>query len=213
MCYIHASRQKCFFIGNITVTFLKYIKNKSNIYYLLGTVSVLGDINGRVGIEKDFIVSDALDKELLDDIDFLEYEKDRLTEDLKSPNRFGCRILELGKSSGLIICNGRFDQDSSKITFSNKNGCSIIYYLLMSHDSLYNCIKNVIVCDFNTFSCHAPLHVEMYAPFNPLINGQCSCKDCMYTTYKWDKGYKDDVMSDLMVNTQKCEDLLVTMKE
>jgi hypothetical protein len=35
----------------------------------------------------------------------------------------------------------------------------------------------------------------------------------MYTTYKWDEGYSDDVMNDLMVNAQKCEDLLVSMTE
>ena len=35
----------------------------------------------------------------------------------------------------------------------------------------------------------------------------------MYTTYKWDEGYNDDVLNDLMVNTQKFEDLLVSMTE
>jgi hypothetical protein len=35
----------------------------------------------------------------------------------------------------------------------------------------------------------------------------------MYTTYKWDEGYSDDVMNDLMVNAQKLEDLLVSMTE
>ena len=125
-----------------------------------------GNLNGRVGTEKDCIVSDILNKLLLDAIEFLEYETDglfpkRLTEDLKSPNSFGSRILKLCKSSGLRICNERFGQDSSKITFSNKNGCSITDYLLMSHDSLYNTINTFKVCDFCTFSCHAPLHVEI----------------------------------------------------
>ena len=82
----------------------------------MGTVSVTGDLNGRVGTEKDCIVSDIFNKLLLDAIEFLEYETDelfpnRLTEDLKSPNSFSSRILELCKSSGLRICNGRFGQD------------------------------------------------------------------------------------------------------
>jgi hypothetical protein len=85
---------------------------------------VTGSINGRVGTEKNCIVSDILNKLLLDAIELLEYETDelfpnRLTENLRSPNSFGSRILELCKSSGLIICDGRFGQDSSKITFSN----------------------------------------------------------------------------------------------
>ena len=127
---------------------------------------MIGNLNGRVGTEKDCIASDILNKLLLDAIEFLQYETDelfpnRLPEDLRSPNSFGSRILELCKSSGLRIGNGRIGQDSSKITFSNKNGCSINDYLMMSHDSLYNTIKTFKVCHFNTFSCHAPLHVEI----------------------------------------------------
>ena len=88
----------------------------------------------------------------LNDIQFIEYESeevliDRLTGDVKPPNSFGCRILELCKSSGLRVCNGRFGQESGKI-----NGSSIIDYLLMSHNFAYNCIRNFKVCDFNTFS-------------------------------------------------------------
>jgi hypothetical protein len=54
---------------------------------------VTGSINGRVGTEKNCIVSDILNKLLLDAIEFLEYETDelfpkRLTEDLRSPIRF-----------------------------------------------------------------------------------------------------------------------------
>jgi hypothetical protein len=50
---------------------LEILQEQIEYFSSLGTVSVLGDIDGRVGIEKDFIVSDAFDKVLLDDIDFL----------------------------------------------------------------------------------------------------------------------------------------------
>jgi hypothetical protein len=65
------------------------------------------------------------------------------SEDLKVPNSFGRRILELCKSTGLRICNGRFGVDSSKFTFQNKNGCSVIDYLLISSDCIYSLIKQV----------------------------------------------------------------------
>ena len=39
----------------------------------LGTVSVIGDLNGRVGVESDFIVKDILDKHLHGDLNFLDY--------------------------------------------------------------------------------------------------------------------------------------------
>ena len=116
----------------------------------LETVSVIGDINGRVGIESDFILDDILDENLQDNINFIDYVKDdiftdRLSEDLKVPNSFGRRIfIELCKSTGLRICNGRFGVDSSKFTFQNKNGCSVIGYLLISSDCVYSLIKKVI---------------------------------------------------------------------
>ena len=86
---------------------------------------------------------------------------DRLSEDLKVPNSFGRRIfIELCKSTGLRICNGRFGVDSSKFTFQNKNGCSVIGYLLFSSDCVYRLIKKLSVKEFNTYSCHAPLADE-----------------------------------------------------
>ena len=84
-----------------------------------------------------------------------------MSEDLKVPNSFGRRILELCKSTGLKICNGRFGVDSSKFTFQNKNGCSVIDYLLISSDCVYCLIKKLTVKEINTYSCHAPLAVEL----------------------------------------------------
>jgi hypothetical protein len=70
---------------------------KSKFTTALGTVSVIGDINGRVGIESDFILDDILDENLQDNINFINYLKDdiftdRLSEDLKVPNSFGRSI-------------------------------------------------------------------------------------------------------------------------
>jgi hypothetical protein len=70
-------------------------------------------------------------------------------------------ILELCKSTGLRICNGRFGVDSSKFTFQNKNGCSVIDYLLISSDCVYSLIKKLTVKEFNTYSCHAPLNFHL----------------------------------------------------
>ena len=104
--------------------------------YNIGTVAVLGDLNGRVGLKPDYLLNDFLDPLLLDNISFIDYENDRQdvvqrhSEDTKAPNSFGQRILQLCKSYGLRICNGRFGEDSGKITFNNKNGCSVIDYLL-----------------------------------------------------------------------------------
>ncbi|VDI45368.1 Hypothetical predicted protein [Mytilus galloprovincialis] len=97
------------------------------IYSKLGNIAVIGDLNGRVGNEPDYILQDGLNKELLDKVDnLIDYNADvplvdRLTEDLKTPNSFGKRILDLCKSAGLRICNGRFGDSSKQFTFQNKN--------------------------------------------------------------------------------------------
>lgn len=42
----------------------------------IGTVTVIGDLNGRVGLEPDFIIGDAIDKQLQDNISFIDYNND-----------------------------------------------------------------------------------------------------------------------------------------
>ena len=85
----------------------------------LGTVFVIGDLNGRVGLELDYIVDDILTEQLQNDVNFIDYISDcdvvhRLSEDQKAPNSFGRRIIELCISTGLRICNGRFGVNSGK---------------------------------------------------------------------------------------------------
>jgi len=118
-----------------------------------GTVAVIGDLNGRVGIETDFISGEAIDAQLQDKISFINYVNDiefqkRHSEDTKPPNNFGRRILQLYMSTGLHICNARFGQDSGTITFNNKNGCSTIDYLLISGKEMSNVVKSFSVCKF-----------------------------------------------------------------
>jgi hypothetical protein len=104
-----------------------------NTAFCNGTVAVIGDLNGRVGIETDFISGEAIDAQLQDKSYFINYVNDiefqkSHFQDTKPPNNFGRRMLQLCMSTGLRICNGRVGQDSGTITFNNKNGCSTIDY-------------------------------------------------------------------------------------
>ena len=86
------------------------LQEQVEIFNALGTVSVIGDLNGQVGLEPDYIPDDALDKQLLDNISFINYISDnnlpqRFSEDTNVPKSFGRRILQLCKSSGLRIWN------------------------------------------------------------------------------------------------------------
>jgi hypothetical protein len=108
------------------------LQEEIELYSVDGNVAVIGDLNGRVGKEPDFLKHDNLNRQLNDNIaNFLEYVPDdkfcdRLTGDLKHHNTFGNRILQLCRSSHLRICNGRSGESSGKFTFKNKNGCSVI---------------------------------------------------------------------------------------
>ncbi|XP_063447953.1 uncharacterized protein LOC134727502 [Mytilus trossulus] len=188
--------------------------------YNIGTVAVLGDLNGRVGLKPDYLLNDFLDPLLQDNISFIDYENDRQdfvqrhSEETKAPNSFGQRILQLCKSSGLRICNGRFGEDSGKITFNNKNGCSVIDYLLLS-ENMFKIVKSFNVGMFTSFSCHAPLSVQFYLRDNTvnLIKDQCSCSNHVYNTFKWRKKCEDDVRESLLSNAQQFEDLLTNKDE
>ena len=135
VCAIYMPPDRNIYYRKYNVDVFDVLQENIEHFSAYGTVSVIGDLNGRVGQDADFIVNDVLNNELRDNISFIDYINDtdlfdRQSEDDKPPNAFGRRILELCKSSGLRICNGRFGADSRKITFNNKNGSSVIDYLL-----------------------------------------------------------------------------------
>ena len=116
-----------------------------------GTVAVIGDLNGRVGIETDFISGEAINAQLQDKSYFINYVNDiefqkSHFQDTKPPNNFGRRMLQLCMSTGLRICNG----------------CSTIDYLLISSNEMFNVVKSFSVCKFNQYSCHAPIEAIFF---------------------------------------------------
>lgn len=166
-------------------------------------------------------MNDVLDPLLQDNISYIDYVNDRQdfvqrhSQDTKAPNSFGQRILQLCKSSGLRICNGRFGEDSGKITFNNKNGCCVIDYLLLFENDMFKIVKSFNVGMFTSFSCHAPLSVQFYLRDNTvnLIKDQCSCSNHVYHTFKWRNKCEDDVRESLLSNAQQFEDMLTNIDE
>ncbi|XP_071123308.1 uncharacterized protein [Mytilus edulis] len=192
----------------------EHIEMFSNI----GNVAVIGDLNGRVGQEPDNITGDVIDKQLQDNISFINYVNDdvflnRHSEDIKPPNNFGQRILQLCKNSGLRICNGRFGKESQKITFNNKNGCSVIDYMLISQNIMFNVINSFSVGSFNHFSCHAPLEVDFNLTDNVVNKDQCNCINHVCDIFKWNEGCEDQIRDSLLLNAQQFEHLLTNIDE
>ncbi|VDI21822.1 Hypothetical predicted protein [Mytilus galloprovincialis] len=63
------------------------------------------------------------------------------------------------------------------------------------------------------FSCHAPLSVELYLNVDRKINDQCTCVKSVYNRVKWNEGFKDGLVNDMLTNVQKFDDLMLNLTE
>lgn len=82
------------------------IENEISYYQDRGTVYAFGDSNARVGRKSDFIRNDHI-LSMIDESE-IDISLPRNTSDLKG-NRFGDLLLDICKSRGLRICNGRLN--------------------------------------------------------------------------------------------------------
>ena len=81
-------------------------------YCVLGNSVVIGDLNGRICKENDYIVDDIIINQLRDNLTgLIDYEcelpSDRSTEDITPANKFGRKFLNLCKSSGVNKGNNK----------------------------------------------------------------------------------------------------------
>lgn len=97
-------------------------------YSDLGSISLIGDWKCRVGTQFDYIENDCISNQLYETLrDMFNYDSDsyftvRLSEDTHV-NDFGRRMIEMCKSFGLRICNGRKPGDPhGRLTFLQSPG-------------------------------------------------------------------------------------------
>ena len=84
---------------------------------------------------------------------------------------------------------------------------------MISNDCVYVLITKLTVKECNTYSCHAPLAVELYIKGDRVIKDQCTCMKTVYATNTWKEGFKDDILNDMMMNAQKFHDFLINITE
>jgi hypothetical protein len=46
---------------------------------------------------------------------------------------------------------------------------------------------------------------------NRVIKDQCTCMKTVYDTNRWNEGFKDDILNDMMMNAQKFDDFLINI--
>ncbi|CAG2213227.1 unnamed protein product [Mytilus edulis] len=171
-------------------------------------VFLLGDMNARTAIVNDFIINDNVCGPIFDSFNHIfGYLSDTNLPVRRNPdqstNEFGLKLLNLCRSTGLRILNGRHkDGLASDYTFCGSRGMSVVDYLLAPYDFLH-IIDQFIVCNFTSFSDHAPLHVRLRCILHdsqePERNSGTS--NTSYESYRWKEELKDQCYESLTLNS------------
>ena len=150
-------------------------------------VFVCGDFNARTGIQIDFVENDS---DFINDLLPDEYEVDqplpRFSED-RVCDQYGLCLLDLCKSSGLRILNGRVGKDKhvGRFTCVKGNGRSAIDYVL-SKPELFSMISDFVVNELNIISDHCIIHFSITVREG--LKAKSNNKQCysrQNVTYKW----------------------------
>ena len=138
------------------VDMFEQIESDVEKYKLLGKVFITGDLNSRTSNESDFLDFDNyLDNNAeleLNDQNTQRVNMDKILDD------HGKRLLQLCRSTNLLIGNGRLcdDKNIGEYTYINSNGCSVVDYLLL-HRRDFIIIKQFEIQPLNEFSDHCAI--------------------------------------------------------
>lgn len=160
MCYLPPENSVFYEHFNIDTCIFQLLEESISKYKNMGSVYVTGDLNARTGVRNDYITDDFLKYVVSDgNLPFLYEDTEVLCERKnqdKHINNYGRKLLELCKSSGLRIVNGRHPGDvPGDYTFFCSRGNSVIDYLL-TESSLFFSIGHFSTGVFNIFSDHSP---------------------------------------------------------
>ena len=140
-CYLPPENSAFYQYYDTDICLFQLLEDSVCKYKDCGYVYVTGDLNARTGERGDFISNDYV-KHILSDKNFpFQYDNEqelcvRKNSD-KFVNNFGRKLLDLCKSSGLRIVNGRHAGDKTgDFTFYCSRGNSVIDYLLTENDKM-----------------------------------------------------------------------------
>ena len=164
-----------------------------------GEVLIMCDLNARTGSLEDYTCTD--ENEFSTDRSITPHELlslgisvNRSNQD-KTVNEYGLKLIDLCKMSDLIILNGRVgdDKDLGKFTYCNKRGKSVNDYSICSK-GVISMIKNFFVCNFNAFSDHARIGLELHCDIGNKNNNlqDCDTVESSDVKMKWKNERKDE---------------------
>lgn len=170
----------------------------------LGNILAMGDFNSRTGLNHDFIKNDELSDNctrILSNV--INYPSGQILEERRSMdtylNQFGRRLLDLCKTEGLMIVNGRHKNDPhGSFTFYCHNGASLIDYVLTDKQA-YKLLQDFSSGTFYPFSDHSPvtfmLNTTTEANFqNEIYSCEESRAELDDTCMKWNEQNKNLIL-------------------
>ena len=178
---------------------LQEVKEGVAKYRNQGKTLIIGDLNGHTNIKPDYNPMDDFNKYIpLPENYTIDLPLSRNNQDSRPPDTRGKDILELCKSSGLRIVNGRKIGDLlGRGTFLDTRSKipSTIDYVLAEKE-LFKDILYFRVNDFSLLSDHAMISLKLKASFEHTIAATLSENDdtgsmrCAPARFIWDKAQK-----------------------
>ena len=162
ICYIYIREPKSQVLRHEEIDYFETLEQYIEKFKNLGKIFVTGDMNSRCGecTAIDYLTFDTYLDVGLNDYINIDIPP-RVSRDSILDNN-GRRLLNLCKSSGLLIGNGRLgaDQYIGDFTCVTNQGRSVVdYFLLPYYDFKY--ISHFIICDPDEFSDHCALLFHM----------------------------------------------------
>ncbi len=136
---------------------------------------MIGDFNSRVGPKSDCVPHDKYVAGI-DDVNYTPDTHIPKSSTDTTTNNFGIQLLDMCVASGLRIANGRFSGDrDGKSTFCNRNGKSVIDYLLVQGNN-FEKISHFSIHDFTEFSDHTPVSFTVLCSPTPPVQSNHSTR-------------------------------------
>lgn len=172
-----------------------------------GSILLMGDMNARTGREIDYIESQGY--AFVSDVQInrnKQFERPRQNHD-NILNKNGKQLLQLCKSLGLFITNGRMRGDSlGRFTYCSQLGCSAVDYAVTDIES--NNINYFMVMPQIPLSDHSHITISLKK-----TNSETSIKNqsklCpLPTQFRWEKNSEQQYQPE--INSIETENLLYT---
>ena len=184
------------YLSPVSTSYAQSIDNFTDLtseidrYASMGNIAVIGDLNARVGVKQETVLTlnDLTEMPIPGLVENVELPK-RNSED-KSINSRGRKLLQLATNYDLFLANGRHCGDlTGKYTCCQWNGNSVVDLFLGQYDVMSR-INYFKVGAFDWFSDHAPISVDIAVDIAKYVEPPVQWKKIVKQLQCWDEDTK-----------------------